>query len=151
MKIRADVAELLRAGHTNRAIAQQLHVDANGVGRARELLGLPKAKPGRKGAGSPEALFWQRAKPTEDGHMEWTGFYISTTPGLRHGGKNQTAYRIAFRIANGRDPVGKALPSCGRARCVKPDHQTDQADRDRARERERRVDDLYDAIFGADS
>ncbi|MFB7461237.1 hypothetical protein [Streptomyces sp. NPDC056188] len=143
MKIRADVAELLHADHSNRAIARQLHTDAKAVAAAREHLGIPKAKSGYKGAATPEDLFWRRVKPTDDGHMEWTGFYIGSTPGLRHGGRNHTAYRVAFRIANGRDPEGHALPNCGRDGCVKPGHHSDRADR----AREQRVNSLYAAIF----
>jgi hypothetical protein len=144
MIIRADVAELLHAGHSDAAIARQLHVDKTTAAKARAALGLPKAKSGIKGAATPEDLFWKHVKPTDDGHMEWTSFYIGTTPGLRHGRKNHTAYRIAFRIANGREPEGHALPNCGRDHCVKPGHHSDRADR----ERERRVDALYTGIFG---
>jgi Zn ribbon nucleic-acid-binding protein len=137
MKVRADVAELLHAGHSNRAIARQLHTDAKDVANAREVLGLPKAKPGKKPSGTAEDLFWRRVKPTDDGHMEWTGFHVASTPALRHGGRNQTAYRIAFRIATGRDPEGQALPSCGRQHCVKPGHHEDRADRTRRQQQER--------------
>jgi hypothetical protein len=145
VSIRADVAELLRAGLSDRAIARELNTDHKKVSAARTALGLPKAKPGKKAAGTAEDLFWRRARPTDDGHMEWAGFHSTGTPCLRHGGRNQTAYRIAYRIANGRDPEGKALPSCGREHCVKPGHHSDRHDRAAAR----KVDDLYDAIFGA--
>jgi len=145
MEIRADIAELLHAGHSDAAIARQLHVDKTTAAKARAALGLPKAKSGFKAAATPEDLFWKRVKPTDDGHMEWTGFHMASTPGLRHGGRNQTAYRIAYRIANGREPEGHALPNCGRAHCVKPGHHADRVDR----QQDRRVDTLYTAIFGA--
>lgn len=155
--VRADVAELLRAGHSNRAIARQLHTDAKDVAKARDVLGLPKARSGRKPAATAEDLFWRRAKPTDDGHMEWTGFRMGGTPGLRFGGTNLTAYRVAYRIATGRDPEGHALPACGREQCVKPGHHEDRADRAARRQREReerrrekRVDALYAAIFEAE-
>ncbi|MFD4559004.1 hypothetical protein ACFWP5_32575 [Streptomyces sp. NPDC058469] len=144
MKVRADVAELLHAGLPDRTIARELHVDAKGVSAARVALGLPKAKPGRKPAATPEDLFWRRVKPTDDGHMEWTGHTSAGTPILRHGGQLHTAYRIAFHIANGRDPEGYALPSCGREHCTKPGHHEDRADR----VREKRVNALYAGIFG---
>ncbi|MFE7232528.1 hypothetical protein ACFVAF_18080 [Streptomyces sp. NPDC057596] len=146
MMVRADVAELLHAGYSDRTIARQLQVDAKEVGKARKALKLPKATSGPKAAGSPEDLFWRRVKPSDDGHMEWTGYRNNSgAPSLRHGGRNQSAYRLAFRIANGREPDGYALPSCGRDGCVKPGHVSDRADR----EREQRVDSLYAAIFGA--
>jgi hypothetical protein len=144
VKIRPDVAELLRAGHPDRAIARQLNVDAKRVAKARTFLGLPKAKRGVKPAATPEDLFWRRVKPTDDGHMQWTGSHTAGTPSMRHGGVVHTAYRVAFVIANGRDPEGYALPSCGHAHCVKPGHHNDRADRDR----EKRVDALYAGIFG---
>ncbi|RMB85600.1 hypothetical protein [Streptomyces shenzhenensis] len=146
MNVRADVAELLRAGLSDRAIARQLNVDPKKtVAPARAQLGLPKAKPGRKPAASAEDLFWKRVKPTADGHMEWTGYRTEEgTPGLKHGGRFHTAYRIAFRIAHGQDPWGYALPSCGRDHCVKPGHHADRDDR----AREKQLDSLYFAIFG---
>ncbi|NUP42356.1 MAG: hypothetical protein HOY76_36325 [Streptomyces sp.] len=144
MKIRADVAELLRAGHSNRAVARQLNVDDKAVAAARAVLGLPKARSGRTPASTPEDLFWLRVKPTDDGHMEWTGYHTGGTPTLRHGRRHHSAYRLAFRIANGRDPEGYALPSCERDHCVKPGHHADRADR----ARDKRADALYGAIFG---
>lgn len=142
--VRADVAELLRAGYSDRAIGRQLNTDPKAVSAARAALSLPKARPGKKPAATAEDLFWRRVQPTDDGHMEWTGYSIGGTPALRHGGRHHTAYRIAYRIATGRDPEGNARPSCGRDHCVKPGHHADRADR----EREKRVDALYDGIFG---
>ncbi|MFJ4649503.1 hypothetical protein ACIP6Q_39215 [Streptomyces bobili] len=145
MKVRSDVAELLKAGLSNRAIARELHVDAKDVSAARIVLGLPKAKSGKRPASTPEDLFWHRAQPTDDGHMQWTGYHTKDgVPGLRHRGTFYTANRLAYRMATGRDPEGYALPSCGRDHCVKPGHHTDRVDR----EREKRVDSLYGAIFG---
>ncbi|MFD3310097.1 hypothetical protein [Streptomyces sp. NPDC058694] len=146
MNVRADIAELLRAGLSDRAIGRQLGVDPICTVRpARQALGIPKAKPGRKPAATPEDLFWHRVRPTDDGHMEWTGSrHPSGTPLLRHGGVLHTGYRLAFRIANGRDPEGYALPSCGRQNCVKPGHHGDRDDR----AREKRVNALYSGIFG---
>jgi hypothetical protein len=145
VSIRPDVAELLRAGYSDRAIARQLNVDARvTVAPARAALGLPTAKPGRKPAATAEDLFWRRARPTNDGHMVWDGYRSKDgVPGLKHGGRFHTANRLAYRIANGRDPEGKALPSCGRDDCVAPACQTDRADRAEAR----KVDALYAAIF----
>lgn len=145
MKVRADIAELLRAGYSDTAITRQLHVDKTTAAKARAALGLPKHKSGRKAAATPEDLFWRRVKPTDDGHMEWDGCLNGGVPALRHGGRLLSAYRVAYRIANGREPEGQARPSCGRAGCVKPDHHTDRVDR----AEEQRVNALYAAIFGA--
>ncbi|MFC9465176.1 hypothetical protein [Streptomyces coelicoflavus] len=149
MKVRADVAELLRAGYSDRAIARHLNVDRiKTVARSRAALRIPNPAPGPKAAGSPEDLFWRRVQPTDDGHMKWTG-HLNTTgsPAVRHGGRTLSAYRIAYRLATGREPEGYALPSCDRDGCVKPGHHSDRADR----EREKRVDALYAGIFGQPS
>ncbi|MEV4335723.1 hypothetical protein [Streptomyces sp. NPDC049590] len=145
MKVRDDIAELLHAGHSNSAIARQLNVDAKKVAAARAALGLPKAKSGYKAAASPEDLFWRRTQPTDDGHMLWAGSRNSKgAPYLIHGGRCHSAYKLAYRIAKGRDPEGYALPSCDRDGCVKPGHHADRADR----AQNRRADRLYTAIFG---
>lgn len=44
MKIRADIAALIRAGHTNTSIAHRLHVHRDTVAKARRALQLPPAK-----------------------------------------------------------------------------------------------------------
>ncbi|WP_330449680.1 helix-turn-helix domain-containing protein [Streptomyces anulatus] len=43
MKIRADIAELIRQGHTNASIALRLGCAPSTVGRARHALRLPPA------------------------------------------------------------------------------------------------------------
>lgn len=43
MKIRADIAALLRQGHTNASIAHRLGCDPATVSRARQALRLPPA------------------------------------------------------------------------------------------------------------
>ena len=146
--IRGDVRELLLAGHTNREISRRLNVDPSVPARARTLLGLPTSKPGPRPAATVEDLFWRRAKPTRDGHMTGTGYHVnSNVPALRHGGRIHTAYRVAFRIANGRDPEGHAKPGCSVDGCVAPACQTDRA----TRAEERKIDRLHAAIFGGAS
>lgn len=43
MKIRADIAALIREGHTNASIAHRLGCDPTTVGKARQALRLPDA------------------------------------------------------------------------------------------------------------
>lgn len=43
MKIRADIAELIRAGHTDASIARRLHTSRATVNRARKALRYPPA------------------------------------------------------------------------------------------------------------
>ncbi len=130
MTVRPDIAELLHAGHSDRAIARQLGVDAiKIVAAARAELRLPKAQPGIKAAATPEDLFWRRVQPTDGGHMTWGGHITNTgTPALRHGGRLHTAYRIAFRIRHGRAPHAYVKPGCGMPGCVAPGHVEEQSD-----------------------
>lgn len=142
MKVRADVAELLRAGLADRVIAKQLHTDARKVAAARAALRLPQARTGRKTASSIEELFHARTEPGEDGHLRWTGSANNLgTPVVRYAKRQHTAYRIAFRIHTGREPIGRALPACGTPGCVAPAHIDDQPARDRNRA-------AYSSIFG---
>ncbi|MFI0233101.1 hypothetical protein [Streptomyces sp. NPDC017086] len=126
MTVRLDVEELLRAGYGDRTIARQVGVTISSVTRARALLRLPKARSGYKPAATAEDLFWRRARPTGDGHYEWTGSFNGSTPFLKFGGRangrNLTAYRIAYRIKHGIEPSGTVRPVCGRRGCVAPDH-----------------------------
>ena len=43
MKIRADIAHLIRQGHTNTSIARRLHCHPDTVARARRALHMPPA------------------------------------------------------------------------------------------------------------
>jgi hypothetical protein len=43
MKVRADIAALIREGHTNAHIARRLYCDPSTVARARRALRLPPA------------------------------------------------------------------------------------------------------------
>lgn len=142
MKIRADIAELLHAGHSDRAIAEQLHTCAKSVAAARTVLGLPKAKSGYAAAESLSAAFHARTKPAGDGHLLWTGHVNNTgSPCFRWQRRLWTAYRAAFEIRYGRLPVGKALPGCDMPHCVAPDHVQDRPMRDA-------LDTQFNAIFG---
>ncbi|MEV0525996.1 hypothetical protein AB0I66_21405 [Streptomyces sp. NPDC050439] len=149
MRIRADVAELLRAGLSDRAIGRELNVDATVTVRAtRQALGLPPARPGRKPAATPEDLFWRRTQPVGGGHFIWTGYRTTSrsgsVPTLRHGGRVHTAYRIAFRLKHGREPEGHVTVTCDRDGCVAPGHTEDR----RIRER---TNTTFAAIFGGAS
>jgi hypothetical protein len=147
MTIRPDVAELLRAGYSDRAIARQLNVDRQKtVAPARAALGQPHPQP--RAPRSTEDLFWLRVQIRDDGHMTWTGTRNSYgTPVLKVGGRqgvNSTAYQVAFRIANGREPEGTVGPGCGVDHCVAPACQADRV----TRAENRKVDALYAGIFG---
>lgn len=142
MKVRADIAELLNAGLTNKAIARQLHTDEKKVSAARTALDIPRIPGGRRPASSPEDLFWRRTQPVEGGHLLWTGSVNSTgAPRLTHGGKSYSAYRIAFRIKHGREPQGRVTPGCAVDGCVHPNCVDDRPMRER-------TESTFTAIFG---
>ncbi|WP_318205350.1 helix-turn-helix domain-containing protein [Streptomyces sp. SCL15-4] len=68
MKVRADIAALIREGHTNAYIARRLYCDPSTVARARHALRLPPAdKLGRIYA---EATPTRPAPPPPGSH--WT-------------------------------------------------------------------------------
>jgi hypothetical protein len=138
MNTRAAIEELLYAGHSDKAIARQLHVRRQRVAAIRNQLGLPRHKPGYTAAGSPEELFWRRTQPTDDGHLLWPGYDPVQAPSVRHGGRRHSAHRIAFSLANTREPVGRVMTGCGTTGCVHPRHVEDQVMRDQ-----------YTAIFAA--
>lgn len=142
MTIRADVAELLHTGLSDRAIGRQLHADRQRVAATRAVLGLPKTRSGGRPAASLEDAFRDRTRPVDGGHLEWTG-HINRKglPALRHNGAMHTAYRVAFRLRTGHDPVGRVRPDCDHPRCVAPEHVEDAPGRARTRQ-------LLDAIGG---
>ncbi|MFI2426552.1 hypothetical protein ACH5A7_21060 [Streptomyces sp. NPDC018955] len=128
MSVRPDVAELLRAGYGDRTIARQLSVSIGSVTRARVELGLPKARGGIKKAASVEDLFWRRAVPREDGHVDWDGNRNAKgTPALNWNGDRYSGLRVAYRIRHGHDPQGYAFTACEHAGCVAPGHVGDSA------------------------
>jgi len=136
MNTRAMIEELLRAGYGNKAIARQAHVRHQRVAEIRAELGLPNVVRATTATYSEDA-FWRRTRPIGD-HLTWTGHYNSTgVPCLRATDGMHTAYRIAFRIGTGREPVGAVKPGCDMPRCVHPRHVEDQAMRQQ-----------YAAIFG---
>ncbi|MFJ6085110.1 hypothetical protein ACIQI8_27250 [Streptomyces sp. NPDC092369] len=143
-QVRPDIAALLHEGLSDAAISRRVHVCHTTVARARAVLGIPKHRPGPRAAATPDELFWQRVELKDDGHMEWTGYGTTGVAGLRHEGKFHTAFRLAFRIANGREPEGNVQVTCGREQCVAPGHHADRADR----ELSARIDILHDLIFG---
>ena len=147
MKVRADVAELLRAGQLSQAeIARRLHVAPITVQRTREALGLPAPVPGRKPPrhSTKEAAFWAHTEPVEGGHLKWTGRIENDVPLLRYCGTQESAYRIAFRLHHGREPVGKVRSLCEEPHCVAGSCVADRP----MREATRRADAAYEQIFG---
>jgi len=127
----AAITELLRAGHSERAIARQLNTSTHRVQAIRLQLGLPAHRPGPTPAGSHEDLFWRRVQHADDGHLLLPGATTDIRAG--HEGRKEGARRIAFRIRHRREPVGQVKTDCGQPGCVHPDHVADQPMRDKFR------------------
>ncbi len=124
-RVRADVAELLRAGLSDRAITRQLGLHNGQAGKLRQRLGLPKHKPGPTAAATAADRFWQRAEPTDDGHLLWPGTCGNRAPRIKWQGIQIPVAVVAFGIANDREPVGRVLGGCEREGCVHPRHVED--------------------------
>lgn len=116
------IADMLRAGHSDRAIAKALHTDGKRVAAARAMLGLPKARPGKTAAESLEDAFRSHSTEISDGHVQWTGHVNGGRAAFRWDGRHWSARRAAFEIQHGRPPVGYTAISCGMDDCVAPAH-----------------------------
>jgi hypothetical protein len=131
---RADIVALLAEGHTDRYIVQALHTSQKRVARIRAEYQLPRAK---RNVLTVEQAWTARTQPTPDGHLAWTGGVREGVPVFKHDGEEYSARRVAYRIANGREPEGRVKAGCGWGPCVKPEHVEDA-----------RMRTQYNAIFG---
>lgn len=145
MKIRADIARLLRAGHSHLDIARQLHVSRKTVQAAHRALQLPARV---RGGGAPHAsvedAYRAHTVPATGGHVRWTGYLDGTLPIVCHAGRRTPAPRVAFRLHHGRDPEGRLTRACDLPGCVAGAHYEDR----RMRKANRRADKAYSQIFG---
>ncbi|WP_406156902.1 hypothetical protein [Streptomyces canus] len=141
MKIRDDIAELLRAGVPQIHICRQLHVAPLTVQRTREALGLPSPKTCRVLPATPEDAFAKYTRPIDGGHLQWTGPLKSRVPFFRHQGQHHYVRRVSFRWQYGRDPIGNVTPSCDVKGCVAGRCLQDRPMREH-------TESLYAAIFG---
>lgn len=144
--VRRDIEAMLREGTPQIHIASQLGVAPATVQRIREALGLPAPRPGRRTTyASLEEAFRQGAEPVEGGHVLWTGYRDKDgTPRICYRQQPQAAPRVAFLLHHGREPVGKALPTCGVKGCIAGEHLADRP----MREANQRADRAFSAIFG---
>lgn len=148
MKIRADIAELLRQGVPQSHIARQLHCAPITVQRHREALGIaPKSC--RVLPATLEEAFHQYTRPTPDGHVEWTGPVCEGTPRLTFQGTVLPARHVAFLLHHGRKPDGRVTACTNLKGCVAPACLRDKPMREQERQQEKNLDRLYAGIFGA--
>ncbi|WP_019061777.1 hypothetical protein [Streptomyces prunicolor] len=120
---------------SNRAVALKLGIGDRRVDEVRKRVGLPSYVRGRRPAyGSWLEAFTEQSEPVEGGHRRWTGTRERCgTPVVRHRTSIQTAYRVAFRLHNGREPEGKVSQSCEIPGCVAGEHQRDRVMREAAK------------------
>lgn len=130
---RDTIIRLIRDGGTNKGIARQLHTDPQRVARIRGELGAE----GVRRPASLEERWAAHTQPAHDRHLLWTGTVANGVPVFTYRRRTQSARRVAFRMANGRDPQGHVKAGCDVAGCVAPACMEDQAMRDQ-----------YNAIFG---
>ncbi|MEU4348275.1 helix-turn-helix domain-containing protein [Streptomyces sp. NPDC023838] len=142
MKIRSDVAEMLRDGLTDTQIAARAHVSHRTVARARRALDIPRCRAGARSPDTLEHALRKRCRILDDGHWEWAG--PTHSGGFTHfkfRGTRYTAPVAAFLVRYQRAPVGLVQAVCGMQGCVAPGHVEDRPMRDR-------TNDTYAAIFG---
>ncbi|WP_327594619.1 hypothetical protein [Streptomyces chartreusis] len=133
------VARALRQGDprnlSDLALAAEHGCSVGMVARVRAELHLPAyARGKRPTVQSLEAVFWERSRPVPGGHREWTAqTAASGTPVLSWRGQHVTAGRVAFKMAQGREPEGQVRPTCTFPHCVEPACQADRLMREAAR------------------
>lgn len=146
MRVRADIAELLRAGVPQSHICRQLHVAPATVQRTREALGLPAPRSGPPETyASLEDAYRSNSVVVEGGHKRWTGpRNTKGHPLLNFRQRRSSVGRVAFLLHFGRVPEGRLTTGCDMAHCVEGAHLEDQ----RIRAANRRADDAFTSIFG---
>lgn len=123
------VARLLKTEPlSNREIAGRLHVGTRFVAEVRADLGLPRF--GRHLRVWTREDYERTTVQLRGGHRLWRG--RRTANGSPITSRGETAYKLAYRLHHGREPVGRVGPVCIRKFCVEGAHLHDQALRDAA-------------------
>lgn len=127
MSLEDQIARLLLAGLSARAVSQEVHAGYWRVRAVRERLGIAAHPPGPVAETMAETF---RRRTVEDpaGHVVWLGRDLRMPMG--DGGYVSPAV-WAFHQRYGRRPVGKVLQWCGVRRCMT--HIEDRVMRERLR------------------
>ncbi|MEW2393100.1 hypothetical protein AB0933_32540 [Streptomyces venezuelae] len=96
------------------------------------------------GPRTPEEMLQQLSEEVEDGHVVWRGQAYRGSPGMRWDKRTLSPARLAFRMHHGRAPQGQVTRSCTVGHCIAGPCLLDQP----MRQTERKVERLYDSIFG---
>ncbi|WP_432124021.1 hypothetical protein [Streptomyces sp. C10-9-1] len=128
LDLRALIAAMLRAGATYAQVCAELGASLNLIATVRREHSIPVAE-GRpfslgKHAG-PRGMADGFAAGTTDagnGHVRCS----NASRFVYYDNTHDTARRVAFRLAHGREPVGLVTASCGEPWCVAPGHAEDR-------------------------
>ncbi|MYR58870.1 hypothetical protein GTY54_22390 [Streptomyces sp. SID625] len=119
----AEIARLLTAGPvSDTSVSKRLHCHKRDVGKVRRDLGLPKYRPPTRVWGRDD--YERLSVPLTGGHRCWRGRYDEA--GVPYANRVLTAYRLAFRVHYGREPVGRVQGTCRYKRCVAGEHLDDR-------------------------
>lgn len=121
---------------SDRDLAQRFNVEEEFVARVRTEQGLPAFSAGRRVRREVvEAAYLAHVEDVDGGHQRWTGTVTRDgAPMVTTRFGQESAHRVAFRMATGRPPVGYVRVSCTFPHCVARGHQADR----RLREERRR-------------
>lgn len=135
-----EIAELVRDGWTDTAVAAHLGVHNRAVTRVRDILGLAH----HTLSTTKEEKVARASVPEDGGHTRWTGRRANNrVPVIRQFKVQIPASHVAFEQRTGRQPVGIVKAECGREHCLTPAHVSDELERRNVRGQER-------AMYGLD-
>ncbi|MGX1513950.1 hypothetical protein [Streptomyces collinus] len=120
---------------SDQALAERFGCTAETVARVRHQTGAPAYSAGYRARRIAfEEAYAARVEDVEGGHRRWTGTVSKDgVPMVCTRFGQETAARIAFRIAQGRPPVGHVKATCEVPHCVAPDCVADRPLREELR------------------
>ena len=128
------IAEMVKNGWKDRAVAAHLGVHNRAVTRVRDIEGVLH----HNNSTTKEAKLDRFTVAGTDGHTNWTGrLGTSGAPVIRHLKVQIPASHVAFELRTGRPPVGIVKAECGRDHCLTPAHVSDEIERRNVRGQER--------------
>ncbi|MFE7928367.1 hypothetical protein ACFU6S_06435 [Streptomyces sp. NPDC057456] len=113
---------------SDQVLAERFGCDEEMVARVRRETGAPTFSVGYRARREAfEVAYKAHVQDVEGGHRQWTGSVSKDgVPLVSSRFGQETAARVAFRIAHGRPPVGNVKGTCVRPHCVAPDHVADR-------------------------
>lgn len=120
---------------SNQALAERFACPPETVARVRRETGAPAYSAGYRARRIAfEEAYGAHVETVEGGHRRWTGTVSKDrVPMVSTRFGQETAARVAFRIAHGRPPVGHVKPTCEVPHCVAPDCMADRRLREELR------------------